>query len=91
MLREGCGALVVGRRKLGAGRWGRALRSGVERVQGTCKWGKDEKVEPWEPWLGRASLGLEVLVWEETVPGEGVKDVGIGPHGQVRALRWVWK
>lgn len=86
---EGRGALVVEGWTLGAGRWGRALRSGVERVQRAWMETESGKMETLEPWLVRACLGLEVLVWEETALREERETVGI--EGRAAGLEWFSK
>lgn len=77
-LHEGCGASVVGGRTLGAGRWGRALRSGVERVPGAWRWREYRRFgEVLGAWPGKARLGWEVLVGEDPVLGGGARDVRV--------------
>lgn len=77
-LQEAAGASVVGGRTLGAGRWGRALRSGVEPVLGARRWREYRRFrEVLGAWAGKARLGWEVLVGEDAVLGGGARDVRV--------------
>lgn len=77
-MRVGLRTSAVEGRPLGAGRWGRALRSGVERVPGAWKWREYQGWRGPENLGGKARLGWEVLDGEDRILGGGARDGRVG-------------